>query len=40
MTAVVWVLDLDGVVWRGDAPIDGASAAVARLRSRGSGCCS
>jgi HAD superfamily hydrolase (TIGR01450 family) len=35
MTAVVWVLDLDGVVWRGDAPIDGGAAAVARLRSRG-----
>ncbi len=35
MTAVAWVLDLDGVIWRGDAPIDGAAAAVARLRSRG-----
>jgi HAD superfamily hydrolase (TIGR01450 family) len=35
MTAVVWVLDLDGVVWRGDAPIDGAAAAVTRLRSLG-----
>jgi HAD superfamily hydrolase (TIGR01450 family) len=35
MTAVVWVLDLDGVIWRGDASIAGASEAVARLRSDG-----
>jgi len=35
MAAVVWVLDLDGVVWRGDAPIAGASDAVAALRAAG-----
>ena len=35
MTAVAWVLDLDGVVWLGDAPIAGAADAVARLRSVG-----
>ncbi len=29
------VLDLDGVVWLGDEPIDGAAAAVARLREAG-----
>ncbi len=32
---MVWVLDLDGVIWRGDASIAGASEAVARLRSAG-----
>ncbi len=32
---VTWVLDLDGVVWLGDQPIDGARAAVARLRADG-----
>ncbi|WP_217914714.1 HAD-IIA family hydrolase [Miltoncostaea marina] len=30
-----WALDLDGVLWRGTAPIAGAAAAVARLRGRG-----
>jgi HAD superfamily hydrolase (TIGR01450 family) len=30
-----WVLDLDGVVWRGDDPIPGASSAVASLRAAG-----
>jgi HAD superfamily hydrolase (TIGR01450 family) len=33
--SVVWVLDLDGVIWRGDASIAGASEAVTRLRSSG-----
>jgi HAD superfamily hydrolase (TIGR01450 family) len=32
---MVWVLDLDGVVWLGAKPIDGVAEAVARLRSRG-----
>ena len=32
---MTWVLDLDGVVWRGDEPIAGSADAVARLRSRG-----
>ena len=32
---VVWALDLDGVVWLADTPIDGAADAVARLRARG-----
>jgi HAD superfamily hydrolase (TIGR01450 family) len=32
---MAWVLDLDGVVWRGDDPIPGAAAAVARLRAAG-----
>ena len=30
-----WALDLDGVLWRGAAPIPGAAEAVARLRARG-----
>lgn len=30
-----WALDLDGVLWRGDAPIAGAAEAVARLRAAG-----
>lgn len=33
--AVGFALDLDGVVWLGDDPIAGASAAVARLRAAG-----
>jgi 4-nitrophenyl phosphatase len=33
--AVTWVLDLDGVVWLDDRPIDGAAAAVERLRAAG-----
>lgn len=32
---MTWVLDLDGVVWLADQPIDGAAAAVARLRATG-----
>jgi 4-nitrophenyl phosphatase len=28
-----WVLDLDGVVWLGDAPIPGAAEAIARLQA-------
>jgi HAD superfamily hydrolase (TIGR01450 family) len=32
---MAWVLDLDGVVWRGDRPIQGSAAAVARLRAAG-----
>ena len=30
-----WALDLDGVLWRGEVPIDGAAAAVGRLRAAG-----
>lgn len=30
-----WVLDLDGVLWRGDRPIAGAAEAVRRLRGAG-----
>ncbi|WP_334144194.1 HAD-IIA family hydrolase [Rhabdothermincola sp.] len=30
-----WVLDLDGVVWLGDQPIDGAAAAIRALRDAG-----
>jgi 4-nitrophenyl phosphatase len=30
-----WVLDLDGVLWRGDRPIAGAADAVRRLRAAG-----
>lgn len=29
------IIDLDGVIWRGSQPIDGAAEAVARLRGRG-----
>ena len=29
-----WALDLDGVLWRGEAPIPGSADAVARLRAR------
>jgi HAD superfamily hydrolase (TIGR01450 family) len=32
---VVWVLDLDGVVWLGPEPLPGAADAVARLRAAG-----
>jgi len=32
---VTWALDLDGVVWRGDALLAGADEAVARLRAAG-----
>ena len=30
-----WALDLDGVIWRGDAPVPGSAAAVARLQATG-----
>jgi HAD superfamily hydrolase (TIGR01450 family) len=30
-----WVVDLDGVLWLGEQPIEGAAAAVARLRAAG-----
>ena len=33
--AMAWVLDLDGVVWLAEQPIDGAATAVDRLRARG-----
>lgn len=32
---MAWVLDLDGVVWRGDDPVAGSAAAVADLRAAG-----
>jgi HAD superfamily hydrolase (TIGR01450 family) len=32
-----WVIDLDGVVWLGPEPIDGAAEAIAALRDRGEG---
>src|SRR5919106_2293376 len=32
---VAWVLDLDGVVWLAERPIDGAADAVGRLRAAG-----
>lgn len=32
---MAWILDLDGVIWRGDEVIPGSAAAVARLRSVG-----
>ena len=32
---VAWILDLDGVVWRGEQPVAGAAAAIARLQARG-----
>lgn len=32
---MVWVLDLDGVVWLGEQPLAGAAEAVARLRAAG-----
>lgn len=35
MSPTTWVLDLDGVVWRGDDAIVGSSDAVAALRERG-----
>ena len=30
-----WILDLDGVVWRGDEPVNGSIDAVDRLRAAG-----
>jgi 4-nitrophenyl phosphatase len=35
MTDAVWMLDLDGVVWRGKTAITGSAAAIATLRARG-----
>jgi HAD superfamily hydrolase (TIGR01450 family) len=35
MTAMAWILDLDGVIWRGDQPIEGSARAVAQLRAAG-----
>ena len=34
-SVVPWILDLDGVVWRGDTPVPGAIAAIDRLRAHG-----
>jgi 4-nitrophenyl phosphatase len=34
-----WVLDLDGVIWRGDDPIPGSADAVAKLRAAGHRVC-
>ena len=31
---MAWVLDLDGVIWTGNTPIEGAAAAVAELQRR------
>lgn len=31
----IWVFDLDGVIWRGEAAIEGAAACVAALQKRG-----
>jgi HAD superfamily hydrolase (TIGR01450 family) len=35
MGPMTWLLDLDGVVWLADKPIDGSPEAVGRLRERG-----
>ena len=32
---MAWILDLDGVVWRGDEPVPGSLAAIERLRAVG-----
>lgn len=32
---MAWILDLDGVVWRGEQPVVGAAPAIARLRANG-----
>ncbi|HEY4375626.1 MAG TPA: HAD-IIA family hydrolase [Acidimicrobiales bacterium] len=32
---MTWVLDLDGVVWRGDEPVPGSADAIADLRAAG-----
>lgn len=32
---MAWILDLDGVLWRGDVPVEGSADAVAELRRRG-----
>ncbi len=31
---MAWVLDLDGVVWRGDTPIEGSAKAIAEIQRR------
>lgn len=31
----VWVIDLDGVIWRGDRPIEGSARAIADLQQAG-----
>src|SRR3954453_10752341 len=35
MGAMAWILDLDGVIWRGNQPIPGSARAVERLRAAG-----
>src|SRR6478752_3354584 len=35
MQPMGWAIDLDGVVWLGDEPIDGAAKAVRQLRDAG-----
>ena len=32
---MIWVVDLDGVMWLGDEPIEGSAEAVSRLRAAG-----
>jgi HAD superfamily hydrolase (TIGR01450 family) len=32
---MAWILDLDGVVWRGEEPVPGSIGAIERLRSEG-----
>ncbi|MGZ4729037.1 MAG: HAD-IIA family hydrolase [Acidimicrobiales bacterium] len=32
---MAWILDLDGVIWRGDQPVPGSARAVERLRAAG-----
>lgn len=32
---MAWIVDLDGVVWRGGSPVPGAAGAIARLRAAG-----
>lgn len=34
-SVVAWILDLDGVVWRGDTPVAGSISAIERLRAAG-----
>jgi len=33
-----WIFDLDGVIWRGSSPIEGAAESVERLRAAGKRC--
>jgi glycerol 3-phosphatase-2 len=35
MTELAWVLDIDGVIWRGGQTIEGSPEAVAAMRARG-----